>query len=265
MYAQTRPRFILSSEGVLGGMEFESMLTPREKSPLQKMSPEEDRTRDAVDSEPKYYQLSYSGPRSVVEIPSCAARIERPPPPPPTPPPPKPPPPKNTKNKKTKTKPKPKQTNKKTPRTMSRSLSAVPLQYWQSDNGTPTAVLPHLRATQKGNLARPHSVARKLHGSLGVYCHLHRGDWSFHLLLLRRRRTRGGDACCLYEGGCLTNQKKKKITQPFPYSHRLLGQRQGSVSAAAGVGFNPHFPRGVVLLSGSSHIEVGWFVGCLTS
>ena len=62
MYAQTRPRFILSSEGVFGGMEFEPMLTPREKSPLPKMSPEEDRTRDAVDSEPKHYQLSYSGP-----------------------------------------------------------------------------------------------------------------------------------------------------------------------------------------------------------
>ena len=28
------------------------------------MSPEEDRTRDAVDSEPKHYQLSCSGPRS---------------------------------------------------------------------------------------------------------------------------------------------------------------------------------------------------------
>ena len=34
MCAQTRPRFILSSEGVLGGMEFEPMLTPREKSTL---------------------------------------------------------------------------------------------------------------------------------------------------------------------------------------------------------------------------------------
>ena len=62
MYAQTRPRFILSSEGVFGGMEFEPMLTRREKSPLPKMSPEEDRTRDAMDSEPKHYQLSYSGP-----------------------------------------------------------------------------------------------------------------------------------------------------------------------------------------------------------
>ena len=45
-----------------GGVEFEPMLTPREKSPLPKKSPEEDRTRDAVDSEPKHYQLSYSGP-----------------------------------------------------------------------------------------------------------------------------------------------------------------------------------------------------------
>ena len=65
MYAQTRPRFILSSEGVFGGMEFEVMLTPREKSPLPKVSPEEDQTRDAVDSESKHYQLSYSGPSSL--------------------------------------------------------------------------------------------------------------------------------------------------------------------------------------------------------
>ena len=43
-------------------MEFEPMLAPREKSPLPKISPEEDRTRDAVDGEPKHYQLSYSGP-----------------------------------------------------------------------------------------------------------------------------------------------------------------------------------------------------------
>ena len=48
-------------------MEFEPMLTPREKSPLPKMSPEEDRTRDAVDSEPKHYQLSYSGPLCVFD------------------------------------------------------------------------------------------------------------------------------------------------------------------------------------------------------
>ena len=67
MYAQTRPRFILSSEGVFGGMEFEPMLTPREKSPLPKMSPEEDRTRNTVDSDPKHYQLSYSGPQAKFE------------------------------------------------------------------------------------------------------------------------------------------------------------------------------------------------------
>ena len=29
------------------------------------MSPEEDQTRDAVDSEPKHYQLSYSGPQNL--------------------------------------------------------------------------------------------------------------------------------------------------------------------------------------------------------
>ena len=31
------------------------------------MSPEEDRTRDTVDSEPKHYQLSYSGPNNCIE------------------------------------------------------------------------------------------------------------------------------------------------------------------------------------------------------
>ena len=39
MCAQTRPRFILSSEGVLGGMEFEPMLTPMEKSPIPEKVP----------------------------------------------------------------------------------------------------------------------------------------------------------------------------------------------------------------------------------
>ena len=37
-----------------------------------------------------------------------------------------------------------------------RPYRAGPLRYCQSDNRTSTAVLPHLRATQKGNLARPH-------------------------------------------------------------------------------------------------------------
>ena len=39
MCAQTRLRFMLSSERVLGGMEFELMLTPREKSPLPENVP----------------------------------------------------------------------------------------------------------------------------------------------------------------------------------------------------------------------------------
>ena len=39
MCAQTRPRFILSSERVLGGMEFEPISTPREKSPLPENVP----------------------------------------------------------------------------------------------------------------------------------------------------------------------------------------------------------------------------------
>ena len=50
MCAQTRPRFILSSERVCvcvcvggGGVEFEPMLTPRETSPLPENFPEEDR------------------------------------------------------------------------------------------------------------------------------------------------------------------------------------------------------------------------------
>ena len=32
------------------------------------MSPEEDRTRDAVDSEPMHYQLSYSGPLESADL-----------------------------------------------------------------------------------------------------------------------------------------------------------------------------------------------------
>ena len=39
MCSQTRPRFILSSERAFGGMEFEPMLTPREKSPLPENVP----------------------------------------------------------------------------------------------------------------------------------------------------------------------------------------------------------------------------------
>ena len=39
MCAQTRPRFILSSERVFGGMEFEPMLTPMGKSSLPENVP----------------------------------------------------------------------------------------------------------------------------------------------------------------------------------------------------------------------------------
>ena len=49
MCGQTRPRFILSSERVLGGMDSEPMLTPREKSP-KNFSSEEDRTQEAAAS-----------------------------------------------------------------------------------------------------------------------------------------------------------------------------------------------------------------------
>ena len=73
-----------------------------------------------------------------------------------------------------------------------RPYRAVPLRYWQSDNRTSTAVLPHLRATQEGNLARPHShgpqAVRKPEG-LAMHCHLHRGDWSFHLTNEKKRPT----------------------------------------------------------------------------
>ena len=40
MCAQTRPWFILSSKRVLGGMEFEPMLTPRDKSPIPENIPQ---------------------------------------------------------------------------------------------------------------------------------------------------------------------------------------------------------------------------------
>ena len=62
MSAQTRPRFILSSEGVFWGMEFEPMLTPREKCPLPENVPRGVSNPRHFDSEPKHYQLSYSGP-----------------------------------------------------------------------------------------------------------------------------------------------------------------------------------------------------------
>ena len=45
-------------------MEFEPMLTPREKSPLPENVPRGVSNPRHFGSEPKHYQLSYSGPRS---------------------------------------------------------------------------------------------------------------------------------------------------------------------------------------------------------
>ena len=67
MCAQTRPRFILSSERVFGRVEFEPMLTSRENPLYRKMSPEEDRTRNAVNSEPKHYQRAIPAPQFVIK------------------------------------------------------------------------------------------------------------------------------------------------------------------------------------------------------
>ena len=64
MCAQTRARFILSSERVFWGMESEHTLTPKEKSPLpENFSPKEDRTHDTTSSRtarPTHYQRAFS-------------------------------------------------------------------------------------------------------------------------------------------------------------------------------------------------------------
>ena len=68
MCVQTRPWFILSSEGVFGGMEFEPMLTPREKSPLPENFPRGGRTFDALDSKPKHYQRAIPAPTDLLTL-----------------------------------------------------------------------------------------------------------------------------------------------------------------------------------------------------
>ena len=45
-------------------MEFEPMLTPREKSPLPENLPRGGSNPDAVDSEPKHYQRAIPAPKS---------------------------------------------------------------------------------------------------------------------------------------------------------------------------------------------------------
>ena len=62
MCAQTRPRFILSSERVFGGMEFETMLTPREKSPLPENFPRGGSNPRRCGQRAQTLPTSYSGP-----------------------------------------------------------------------------------------------------------------------------------------------------------------------------------------------------------
>ena len=85
------------------------------------------------------------------------------------------------------------------------------MRYWQSDNRTSAAVLPHLRATQKGNLARPHSLSpqavRKPEGP-AMHCHLHRGDWNFHLTNEKKKKKKLGNAK-------KKKKKKKKRVSSF--------------------------------------------------
>ena len=126
-----------------------------------------------------------------------------------------------------------------------RPYRAVPLWYWQSDNRTSTAVLPHLRTTQKGNLARPHSrspqVLRKPEGP-AMYCHFHRGDWSFYLTndqssfsfssRWHRRAWKGPYALRPVSQqspqGCLRNRAKICLVE-----HRSFSALEGGMSAAS--------------------------------
>ena len=64
MCAQIRPRFILSSERVFGGMEFEPMLTPREKSPLPENFPIGGSNPRRCGQRAQTLPTSYSGPRN---------------------------------------------------------------------------------------------------------------------------------------------------------------------------------------------------------
>ena len=62
MCAQTRPRFILSSKRVFLGMEFEPMLTPREKSPLLENFPRGGSNPWHCGQRAQTLPTSYSGP-----------------------------------------------------------------------------------------------------------------------------------------------------------------------------------------------------------
>ena len=75
MCAQTRPRFILSSERVFGGMEFEPMLPPREKSPLPKNFPRGGSNPRRCCQRAQTLPTSYSGPHSLVSTPKTDVRL----------------------------------------------------------------------------------------------------------------------------------------------------------------------------------------------
>ena len=66
MCAQTRPRFILSSETVFGGMEFEPMLTPREKSSIPANFPRGGSNPRRCGQRAQTLPTSYSGPGILV-------------------------------------------------------------------------------------------------------------------------------------------------------------------------------------------------------
>ena len=68
MCAQTRPRLILSSERVFGGIEFEPMLTPREKSPLPENLPRGGLNPRRCGQRTQTPPTSYSGPLSRAKI-----------------------------------------------------------------------------------------------------------------------------------------------------------------------------------------------------
>ena len=75
MCAQTRPRFILSSERVFGGMEFEPMLTPREKSPLRENFPRGGSNRRRCGQQAQTLPTSYSGPPDLGSNPAFAVDL----------------------------------------------------------------------------------------------------------------------------------------------------------------------------------------------
>ena len=66
MCAQTRPWFILSSERVSGGMEFEPTLTPREKSPLPQNFPRGGSNPRRCGQRAQTLSASYSGPHTLI-------------------------------------------------------------------------------------------------------------------------------------------------------------------------------------------------------